>query len=135
MLNSGGGSAQVPRETAARLRRALAVSGVVAWRRVWPTYEARQQPAEPWTAVLAPHEWQARSCTIHQTPTPPATPPTVPQAVRWIAQMGGFLARKGDGEPGVKTIWRGLRRPEDVAATWLLLHGAAPRQRDISTYG
>jgi hypothetical protein len=26
---------------------------------------------------------------------------------RAIAQMGGFLGRKGDGEPGWKTIWRG----------------------------
>jgi hypothetical protein len=25
-----------------------------------------------------------------------------------IARVGGFLARKGDGEPGVKTIWMGL---------------------------
>ena len=24
-----------------------------------------------------------------------------------IAQVGGFLGRKGDGEPGVKTFWRG----------------------------
>ncbi|TRT76625.1 MAG: hypothetical protein EWV83_10490, partial [Microcystis sp. M_OC_Ca_00000000_S217Cul] len=24
--------------------------------------------------------------------------------------LGGFLGRKGDGEPGVKTIWLGLRR-------------------------
>lgn len=32
-----------------------------------------------------------------------------------------FLARKGDGEPGVKTIWQGLRRLHDIAQTWLLL--------------
>jgi len=25
-----------------------------------------------------------------------------------LACVGGFLARKGDGEPGVKTIWLGL---------------------------
>ena len=31
--------------------------------------------------------------------------------------MGGFLARKGDGEPGVKTIWLGLQRVMDAAAT------------------
>lgn len=23
---------------------------------------------------------------------------------------GGFLGRKGDGEPGVKALWRGLRQ-------------------------
>jgi hypothetical protein len=30
--------------------------------------------------------------------------------VRLIASFGGFLGRKGDGEPGVKTIWTGLQR-------------------------
>jgi hypothetical protein len=30
--------------------------------------------------------------------------------VRSLAQLGGFLARKGDGEPGLKTIWQGYQR-------------------------
>jgi hypothetical protein len=36
--------------------------------------------------------------------------------VRLIASFGGFLGRKGDGEPGVKTIWTGLQRGMDFAA-------------------
>jgi hypothetical protein len=36
--------------------------------------------------------------------------------VRLIASFGGFLGRKGDGEPGVKTIWIGLQRVMDFAA-------------------
>jgi hypothetical protein len=40
------------------------------------------------------------------------------QVVRWIAQLGGFLRRKSDGEPGVTTIWRGWQRLQDLAATW-----------------
>jgi len=39
-----------------------------------------------------------------------------------IALLGGFLGRKGDEEPGVKTIWRGLRRLQNIAATWKLTH-------------
>lgn len=38
---------------------------------------------------------------------------SVRQAIRWIAQLAGFLARKGDGEPGVITIWRGWRCLQD----------------------
>ena len=30
--------------------------------------------------------------------------------------LGSFLARKGDGEPGVKNIWIGLKRVTDFAA-------------------
>ena len=36
--------------------------------------------------------------------------------VRRVAMLGGFLARKGDGEPGVKTIWIGLQRVMDFAS-------------------
>jgi len=36
--------------------------------------------------------------------------------IRQIAMLGGFLARKGDGEPGVKTLWIGLQRVTDFAA-------------------
>ena len=32
------------------------------------------------------------------------------QITIWIAQHGGFLARKGDGEPGVTHIWQGLKK-------------------------
>ncbi len=29
---------------------------------------------------------------------------------RMLAGLGGFLCRKGDGEPGVKTVWRGYKK-------------------------
>jgi hypothetical protein len=35
---------------------------------------------------------------------------------RLVARLGGFLARTGDGEPGVKTIWLGMQRILDFAA-------------------
>jgi len=52
----------------------------------------------------------------------PTTPPSLHEAAHLVAKLGGFLARKSDGEPGVQTIWRGLRRLDDLAAMWLLLH-------------
>jgi hypothetical protein len=134
VLKSGCRFEQLQLETAARLQRALAVYGLVAWRLLWLTYQARAEPDSPCTTILATHEWQALACTLLQTPLPPPTPPTLRQAVRWIAQLGGFLARKGDGEPGVQTLWRGLRRLDDIAATWLLLHPPAA-QPPTSTYG
>ena len=33
--------------------------------------------------------------------------------VRSLAHLGGFLARQGDGEPGIKTIWQGYQRLHD----------------------
>ena len=40
--------------------------------------------------------------------------PKLGEVIRLIAQLGGFLGRKRDGEPGAKTLWLGLR---DVAVS------------------
>jgi Transposase DNA-binding/Transposase Tn5 dimerisation domain len=135
VLKSGCGVERLQLETGGRLERALAVCCIVAWRLLWLTYQARVTPDEPCTSVLANHEWQALYCSVHQTPTPPTSPPSLREAVRLIARLGGFLARKGDGEPGVQTIWRGLTRLDDIAATWLLVRGSDPHPLDRSLMG
>lgn len=108
--------------TVDRLERALAVFTMVAWRLLWLTYQAREQPDAPCPVAVPAPVWQALWCVHHRRPDPPPTPPTLHQAVRWIAQLGGFLARAGDGEPGVTVIWRGLRRLEDIVAGWTIAH-------------
>lgn len=74
-------------------------------------------PNQSCEIVLESHEWQSLCATIDKTPHPLQTPPSLREAVRMIATLGGFLGRKGDGEPGVKTIWRGMRRLHDIATT------------------
>lgn len=111
-------------EEADRLKRALATYSIVAWRLLWLTYEARRDQQRSCALVLKTEEWQSLYCTIHKTPIPPTEPPTLQQAIRWIAQLGGFLGRKHDGQPGVKTTWRGFQRLHDIAATWRLLHSS-----------
>jgi hypothetical protein len=105
-----------------RLERLLAVYSVVAWNLLWLTYQSRQTPSVACTVALQPDEWQALYAFVHRTPRLPDTPPTLHQAVRWIAQLGGFLGRKGDGDPGVKVLWRGWTRLQDIVETWLILH-------------
>jgi len=45
----------------------------------------------------------------------PKRVPSMKQATIWIAQLGGFMARKGDGDPGITHIWRGLQKLADMA--------------------
>jgi transposase len=59
VLKSGCGIEQLQLQSSERLERALAVCCIVAWRLMWLTYEAREQPKEPCTSALARHEWQA----------------------------------------------------------------------------
>jgi len=133
VLKSGCRLEKLQLEEAARIERALATYCIVAWHLLWLTYQARRSPEAPCSLVLETHEWQALACIIHHTSIPPAEPPTLRQAVRWIAQLGGFLGRKSDGEPGVQTIWRGLRRLHDIAATWQLLRPSPPSQLDTTS--
>jgi hypothetical protein len=105
-----------------RLERLVAVYSAVAWKLLWLTYQARQTPDAPCTVALQTFEWHALYAFIHRTQRLPDTPPALRQAVRWIAQLGGFLARKADGEPGVKVLWRGWTRLQDIAHTWSLSH-------------
>lgn len=130
VLKSGCGVEQLQLETAAGLERALATYSIVAWRLLWLTYEVRLRPETPCTVALSRDEWQALYCTIHRTAKPAEEVPSLQKAVRWIAQLGGFLGRKGDGEPGVKVLWPGLRRLDDIVATWTLLHTSASAQLD-----
>ncbi|HVA89992.1 MAG TPA: IS4 family transposase, partial [Chloroflexota bacterium] len=50
----------------------------------------------------------------------PQTPLDLHTAVRWVARLGGFLARRRDGEPGVKVLWRGLRNLHYLVKGWHL---------------
>ena len=123
VLKSGCHLEDLQLQTISRLLIALSIYSIVSWRLLYLTYLARQQPDLSCEVFLAKHEWQTLYCTVHQTPTPPASPPSLRDAVLWIARLGGFLARKSDGPPGVKTLWRGLRRLQDMAQAWQLLHG------------
>lgn len=104
--------------TRARLQRSLAIDMVVAWRIMDLNKAARLQPDAPADQWLSTEEWQALYSYVHRTPHAPQNPPTIGQAVQWIAQLGGFLARKSDGHPGPMTLWRGLQRLNDIVASW-----------------
>lgn len=49
--------------------------------------------------------------------------------LRLIARLGGFLGRKGDGEPGAKAIWLGLN---EVHVAAKILHALRAGGNDDS---
>jgi Transposase DNA-binding/Transposase Tn5 dimerisation domain len=116
-------------ETAERLQRCLPLYSVIAWRIFYATMLSRAVPEVPCTALLELEEWQALYCAIHQTPTPPPTPPSLRQAVHWIAQLGGFLARRGDGEPGATVLWKGFQHLTDLTTMYCIMRPAPPKRK------
>ena len=133
-LKSGCQLEELQLETAERLERALATYCIVAWRLLWLTYQSRKTPDVSCDSAFQTYEWHALYAFTHKTNVLPSTPPSLHEVILWIAKLGGFLARSSDGEPGVKTIWRGLRRLDDIASTWLLFHSFASPTTPLS-YG
>jgi len=128
VLKSGCHLEKLQLETAERLERALALYCIVAWRLLHLTYLARVTPDASCEVVFQTHEWQALHAFTYQTNVLPTTPPSLHEATRLVAKLGGFLARKSDGEPGVQTVWRGLRRLDDLSSMWLLLHSFSSQE-------
>ena len=120
VLKSGCKIEESQLRAADRLERLLAVYSLVAWKLLYLTYQTRVTPDIPCTVILHPAEWQALACFIQRVPRPPLVPPTLRQAAHWIGRLGGFLGRPSDGEPGVKVLWRGWTRLQDIVATWSL---------------
>ena len=107
--------------TAESLEACLAVDMVVAWRIYHMTMLGREVPNLPCTVFFEEAEWKALYILVNQTPEVPAVEPTLREAIRMLASLGGFLGRKGDGEPGTTTLWRGLQRLESGVAVYRLL--------------
>jgi hypothetical protein len=114
VLKSGCKVEELQLETRERLQNAIAIYAVVAWKLTWLTYQARETPEAPCSLVLEPHEWQILYCAVIKAEKPPKKPPTLKETVILLARLGGFLARKHDGDPGVKVLWRGLQRLNDT---------------------
>jgi hypothetical protein len=106
--------------TAQRLIRYLTVMSIIAYRIYFTTLIARTNPTLPCDMLLSENEWKVLYSKVHRTKNYPKKIPIIKDAVKWIAQLGGFLARKNDGDPGVTTIWRGWRRLTDLSEGWVL---------------
>jgi len=55
-------------------------------------------------------EWKILYCKFNPNRPIPKKSPSIKQCIRWIAQLGGFLDRKSDKDPGITPIWRGLKK-------------------------
>jgi len=83
----------------------LAIINPIAVTLLGMRHFARACPDRPATGWLTP--MQMRAVRILRPKLSPS--PTIREAIRAIASIGGFLGRKGDGEPGWRTIWAGFR--------------------------
>lgn len=100
-------------ETAERMETCLAVLSIVAVRVLQLRCALDCHPNEPAEQVATKDELDLMKAIL----TSKDEPMTVRTFVRGVARLGGFLGRKSDGDPGVRALWQGYQRLQDM------LHG------------
>lgn len=109
VLKNGSQVEQLRLETKKRMLNAIAIYLLISWRLHTITMMARECPDAPADVVFSKMEWQT-IIAMRDKKRPPQNPPTLYEVTRKLGMLGGFIGRKGDGEPGVKTMWVGYQR-------------------------
>ena len=107
------------------LQACLAIDMVIAWRIHHMTKLGREVPDLPAEAYFDRDECDVLIARERRDLKRPidAPAPTLYEAIRMIAKLGGFIGRKSDGEPGTETLWRGLLRLDGMTEGWRLASG------------
>ena len=109
-------------QTVERLNLYLTLFGIIAWRIYWFTHINRAAPNASVEVVLTKRETKVLTLIASNKKGSPVKIKTVRQAVTEIAKLGGFLARRHDGLPGVTVIWRGWHRFSDAVDIYDAMH-------------
>jgi Transposase DNA-binding/Transposase Tn5 dimerisation domain len=122
-------------EHMARLLPCLALYLIVTWRTLYVCRLGRSCPELSCEAVFEPAEWQSVYQVVKRE-KPPEQPPNLQAMVRLMAQLGGYVNRKRDDEPGPQTVWLGMQRLHDIALCWQVFGpGASEKQATAAAEG
>ena len=103
-------------ETAERLKRAVVIDAVIAWRIQLMTLLGREVPDLPSDVFF--DEWELKileELEAREGKRAKKPPFTLGQAIILVAKLGGYLARRSDPPPGCECIWEGMIRLYDRA--------------------
>jgi hypothetical protein len=84
------------------------ILGVAATRAMYLAEIAREKPDAPASEAFTEDDLEALVVLRKPKGVEVGDPITIRQAVRWVADLGGYVGNKNSGEPGKITIGRGL---------------------------
>jgi hypothetical protein len=109
-LKTGYAMEQRQLQSAQELLALLGFLAIVAVRLLQSRTVARTAPDMPVSQVVEPELLE----TVVRLRGGAADSMTADQFWRAVAGLGGFLGRKGDGNPGWQTLWRGWQHLQDL---------------------
>lgn len=110
VLKSGTKIEELQLKQTESLQKAIAVYSIAGFRIMQLVYQSRHYPDAPCEVILTPMQWKVLYLLTYKSKNTPQQAPTLQEAVRWIAKLGGHLGRTSDGPPGLKTVWLGYQK-------------------------
>ena len=119
-------------ETLKRMLNCTAIYMIVAWRTMLLCRLGRECPDLDCDALFEPSEWKSVWAVTHRNEPIPEKPPKLPDFLRLVARLGGYVDRPNRPDPpGEETVWRGLQRMHDLAWGWDTFGPGATPEQDV----
>jgi hypothetical protein len=130
VLKQGCKAQEHQNETAERLKRAIVIDAVIAWRIQLMTLLGREVPELPAEVFFDEFEVKVlKALKAEKGKRGKKLPFTLGEAIILVARLGGYLARRSDPPPGAESIWKGMIRLYDRAEGYrlaMLQHAKPP---------
>jgi hypothetical protein len=121
VLKSGCKVQEHQHQSAERLKRAIAIDVVLAWRIQLMALLGREVPSLPCDVFFENWEVKVLEALQEQRPQAKAERPLrLGTAITLVAQLGGYLARGCDAPPGTECLWKGMIRLSGMAEGYRL---------------
>ena len=114
VLKSGCGYEQLQLDRLDTLEKALSLYSIVAWRLLYLTYLVRDAPETSYEEAISVFEKDVLQLYIRKPIK------TVKDVLLGVARLAGFVPVPSAPNPGVKTLWQGFRKLQDMTAGYLL---------------
>jgi hypothetical protein len=120
VLKSGCGFERLQLDRLDTLEKALSLYSIVAWRLLYLTYLVRHAPDTPYAEAISVFEKDVLQLYTGKLVK------TVQDVVLGVARLAGFVRVPSAPNPGVKTLWQGFRKLQDMTAGFLLARQFPP---------
>lgn len=116
ILKSGFGVEKARFKNRKRIENLASVLSIVSWHIFWLYQLGRNLPSLDANKIFDKITIEVLKKSASQVKVLIGKRLSIADALIIIAKLGGFLARRGDGNPGMINIWRGWRRLHDRIA-------------------
>jgi hypothetical protein len=105
-------------QTADKMKVLITIFMILAWRVIYTMMLGRVCSEMSAGDIFEEPEWKSVYKILNKKKALPKKPPKLGEFIIMVAQLGGYVDKKGAGPPGVKTMWKGMARMVDFAIAW-----------------